>query len=1321
MRILVRGVMGAVCALAGCIVMGAALASAAVTHEYLPELSNKISEGVPASSGQQFTGLLVDPSALTVDSGHLWVDEYLNTGPSRVDKWNASTGAFLPPQLDEEGGVGSIGFDAIAVAHPGGEEQVYVGGGYEGKAAVAVYGSSGKLLPAGAWTGANTPAKEFAGEIKGVAVDDSASLETGGDLVVASGWGSGGDVVDIYKPQAGGAEPAAVIGELTGTPRGAFGSISSVAVSGFNSDILISEQDNVGKNIVDVFTPAPGMPGVYDFAFDIEGTPQASFEGINGLAVDSHNGDIYVAVGGSGESAQKSVDEFDKEGKYLGQIVAAPTGPSGEMVRFKTVEAVAIDPASSDVYIADYRVEGVKEPARIDVFGPNLVTPDVTTGAITAMTGTGDGHIKVTLNGTVNPLGEGEATCRFAWGETSEFGDFASCEPEKVAEATSPVSVHATITELPPDTTYRYRLQATNKNATNLGEASQNREFTTAGPGMHGESVSSVRAEAATFDAKIDPHGEPTTYYFEYGADSGYGTDTPLLSEAPHGALVGSGEGDLEVSRHVAGLSAATVYHYRVVVVSELALGEFETFYGPDQTFTTQTAGLPFQLPDGRAWEMVSPPQKHGAMLSWNFGEVNPLQASANGDALVDESSLPTEAEPASAVNPIELFGRGADGWTSMDIAPPHLGRADLGGGDFQYFSEDLKTAATHPKGSFPPLSPEASEATTYLRTNYLNGNAGELCTTGCYQPLVTPANVPAGVKFGGQDIECSPGTCHGPEFVGGTPDLRHVILSSAVDLTTTTTEGEGGLYEWSGGALALVNILPPGETNGKGGSVQSQAALGDAGTEGGNQSNAISSDGTRVIWTYGGGESGRLYSRNMATGSTTRIDVVQSGASGPANAEVKYEAASSDGSRIFFTDKGRLTPDSLVEGGRADLYEYNFNTGGTLTDLSVVPNEPAGVAGVLGTSEDGSYVYFADSGALASGATPHYCVTHECENLYVRHDGETKFIAQLSSQDRPAWQEAVNDRPARVSPNGLWLAFMSSSNLTGYDTTDALLSQRHDEEVYLYDATNGRLVCAGCNPTGARPVGAEYTHAEITGLRGFTQNSGVQIASSVPGWTTRYYQSRYLSNGGRLFFDSSDGLVPQDVNGAQDAYEYEPVGVGSCKASSATFSRRSEGCVGLISSGESSEESAFLDASETGSSVFFLTAAQLVPQDFDNALDIYDARECTASSPCISPGAVEPPPCETSDSCKAAPSPQPTIFGSPPSVTFSGAGNVTPSAAASVTHRALTQAQKLAKALKVCRKKKGKKRRVVCERRARSRYSAKKTGRANTTKKGRG
>ena len=328
----------------------------------------------------------------------------------------------------------------------------------------------------------------------------------------------------------------------------------------------------------------------------------------------------------------------------------------------------------------------------------------------------------------------------------------------------------------------------------------------------------------------------------------------------------------------------------------------------------------------------------------------------------------------------------------------------------------------------------------------------------------------------------------------------------------------------------------------------------------------------------------------------------------------------------------------------------------------------------MIGASEEGSYVYFTAAGALAPGAAAGECGGNSPSlgeksvcNLYVSHDGRTTLVAALSQEDFPDWSgggEDLGKTTARVSPDGGWLAFMSQRSLTGYDTSDAV-SGRPDEEVYLYDASANRLVCASCNPTGARPVGVAYEKINdelVGGDRVWDAATG--IAANIPGWTPfslgeSRYQSRYLSDSGRLFFNSSDALVPQDVDGTEDVYEYEPPGAGSCTQSVEAFSERLDGCVGLISSGSSPEESAFLDASETGGDVFFLTKAKLVSEDFDTSLDVYDAHECTSQAPCFPVAAVAPPVCETGEACKPAPTPQPPIFGAPASGTFSGTGNV--------------------------------------------------------------
>jgi hypothetical protein len=807
-------------------------------------------------------------------------------------------------------------------------------------------------------------------------------------------------------------------------------------------------------------------------------------------------------------------------------------------------------------------------------------------------------------------------------------------------------------------------------------------------PTVESVSVSDVTSESATLDTEVNPRGVPTEYRFEYGPCASPGTCATSAYEgkAPvPDAFVGA---DFEVrafSIHLQDLSPHTVYHLRVVAHNELGVAD-----GEELTFTTQTSGGASELPDGRSWEMVTPAQKMGALF--DFIGHGPIKASSDGHAFEDLASQPTEAEPLGNPPPevSVLSTRGSAGWSSQDISPPTdrgVGTPTGAGVEYKFFSEDLSQGVVQPFGQFTPLSPEASEPTAYLRTDYSNGDVSAHCQSSCFRPLVTAGNTPPGTVFGEEPKgHCEVVFC-GATFIDATPDLSHIVLE---------VQGLGNvqglsIVEWADGKLTPTgDIAPPP-------SVSRHVSI----------RHGISNDGSRIV--------NGLLLHDMVTGETVQLDLGMGAGT--------YMDASSDDSRIFFLDGG-------------DLFEYDLNAplGSRVTDLTVDEhaNEVAEVAQVVGASEDGSYVYFDAAGALAPGAEHGKCGYHEIGsavcNLYVRHAGVTRLVAALSAEDSPDWESNFFALPVRVSPNGRWLAFMSNRNLTGYDTHDAL-SGRSDEEVYLYDAVSGKLVCASCNPNGSRPVGVDRESVgERQRLVGGPTSA---FAANVPLWTTStlvtsFYQSRYLSDSGRLFFNSNDALVPQDVNGTEDVYEYEPVGVPSqspyeCTAGSGTFSVLSGGCVGLVSSGASAEESAFLDASTTGGHVFFLTQSKLVSEDFDTALDVYDAHECSAQEPCFARAPVPPPVCSTGDSCKAAPSPQPALFGSPSSATFSGAGNVTPAGVARmVRSRSATRARKLARALRACQKRKSRAQHAACVRNARKRYgSGRASGKANSMKKG--
>jgi YD repeat-containing protein len=923
------------------------------------------------------------------------------------------------------------------------------------------------------------------------------------------------------------------------------------------------------------------------------------------------------------------------------------------------------------------------------------------------------------LNATVNPENR-LTTYRFEYGTSTAYGTSVPVPDGEIPASFEDTPVSAELSGLSIDTTYHYRIVAANSKGTFTGP---DETFTTLPPALvDSESSINVASSSATLEGQVNPLGSDTTYRFEYGTSESYGASAPVGE-----GDAGPGLGDVTVSVHLQGLEPATTYHYRLVTTNVLGVT-----VGGDRVFATQPAvGAGAVLSDGRSWEMVSPVDKLGAaVLPLNVWSAA-IQASLDGEGITYLAGAATETGAAGnrADEATQLLSiRGGSGWTTRDIdtANEAIGGAALGISEYRLFSPDLSLGLVEPRSDTPlPPLPKGAKRTVYLR----NDLSGE------YEALVTAGNVQPGAEFG---IEKPKGSVASfIQVLDATPDLSNVVFSTLAALTPDAVEaGESqSLYEWAGGKVVLVSVLPNGEAADR--NDPESANLGD---ESRSMRHAVSDDGSRVVWETGqAAGKHHLYLRDVARSETAQIDAAK-GIKEVENDESRFQVASSDGSRVFFTSMSRLTADSTASfnNRKADLYVFEVTSlsdeplAGGLTDLTVDGHagESADVQGVIGTSEDGTMVYFAAKGLLDNVPISG---TAGLTNLYVeRYDKSAKawsapaLVAKLSSVDAPSWGDGlIRENLARmsshVSRDGRFLSFMSSRSLTGYDNRDAN-SGIPDEEVFLYDQSTGRVSCVSCDRTGARPTGVLDPNDVPPGLlvdyAGLVWG-GQWLAALIPSWTlnnlsSSTYQSRYLSDSGRLFFDSPQALVPGDTNGTWDVYEFEPLDVGGCVSGSVGFEEAIGGCVGLVSSGGSGEESAFLDASETGDDVFFLTEAGLVPQDEDGLFDVYDARVCSESRPCLPAGHVASPACSTSDSCKAAPTPQPEGFGAPSSQTFSGAGNIIASTVGTVKVKSLTRAQKLARALKACRTKLRRKR-ASCARQARKRY-----GRAARAKRSR-
>jgi hypothetical protein len=669
--------------------------------------------------------------------------------------------------------------------------------------------------------------------------------------------------------------------------------------------------------------------------------------------------------------------------------------------------------------------------------------------------------------------------------------------------------------------------------------------------------------------------------------------------EVPTGGGVLEGSSPLPVGDAISGLQPDTGYHYRVVATSHCSVDSPAKVCegaGPARSFRTAPAqGL--ELADNRAWEIVSPTEKHGGQVLPSQPEVSscaveckpggaynhlfPRQASTDGDALVYEGT-PFAFDEGALVENEYISRRTSSGWQTTNLTPRALFSKTSGYG-YRAFDPDLTEGLL---GQITPsLSPEAP-------SDYFNFYRQPTGDPASLSPLLTNENAL---------LQCVSGEGTGSlklTYAGSSTDFSRFFVSANDMLTEEASGGcgETDLYEWSTGQLRLLNYAP-GDTETLPGA---RFAAGP---------NAISKDGSHAYWTS---KAGQLYARVDGIGT---VEVKDAG---------KFLTGSADGSKALLED-GCLY--DLATEACEDL------TGGK-----------GGFEGVSGTSEDLSHIYFVDSKVLTGeeGNALGAKALEGKDNLYAWAQGATSFIGTLAPGDvsdngrRGTWGSEIEYRTAEASPSGRWLAFRSTISLTGFDNTGLcevitfgppiVYASAPCNEVYLYDAETSKLRCASCSSTGAPPLGPSVLRRKDIG----------SLATNS--------QPRYLLDSGRLYFDSQDALSQFDTNGrVEDVYQYEPSEVGSCK--------RTEGCVSLISAGRAGADSNFLAIDPSGKNVFFTTRDRLNKPDEDEAIDVYDARE--GGVPLTEPQAPE---CQ-GEACQPPTSPpnDPT----PASSNFNGAGNV--------------------------------------------------------------
>jgi hypothetical protein len=985
------------------------------------------------------------------------------------------------------------------------------------------------------------------------------------------------------------------------SPPGAFGSgyYSGVAVNPTNGDVYVLGEEGIFQSAkIFVYNPSTGA---LLSSFEVPSSRNASgvFTDVQ-IAADSA-GNVYVPV-----VSENEVLEYSPSGTLLKTFTGSGAGA------LKEPTGVAVAP-SGDLWVADSGEDRIVEldssGAPVEVNGKPV---EIESEGVQSVALDGHEDVFALVENNAHSCGELETpSCPHLIEYSSEGRQLADVGAGYIGGIQNGADRFYSMVAVNQASERVYVTDGLKEKIWVFGPPTV--------PVVDRELTAEIGASEVKLGALVNPGGIQTTYRFEYGPTSVYGSSTPF----PEGS-VGEGLESHAVWASANGLAAGTTYHYRVVATNELG-----TVYGPEQTFTTLSAaqaacpneefrgGFSAKLPDCRAYELVTPPVENSSQF--DAGELAfSSMAAADGEALTLRVREPRPGAPSGGWYYVAT--RGAGGWSAEDIIPLESGDGVVCQ-EFQFvyaysdqLTKDLIETGAASRASASKNSQEDPES---CNPDDLQVVSGEPVgyenlvvrdnATGAYQLVNVP---PPGV---------TPADAH---FQGASADLSHVIFTETSPLAEGATYGVENLYEWDEGVLRLVSVLPDGTP--VGGSLAAKAPVGHSTTEEvevPEHEDVVSSDGSHVLFTYGGA----LYDR-IDGQRTVQIDEKQGGSAPSGGGSLK--AASADGSEVFFLDESKLTADSTAAAGEPDLYECALPEGASrceLTDLTVAAaGEHADVLRVtpLGP-HDSSDVYFVAEGVLASNTREFTNSEGKIvvegaqageENLYLWNGEKTTFIAtgNINNLDEQL------SKGGRTSPDGKWLAFASRKSLTGYDNVEPNTNKEPAHELFLYSAATGQLACASCNPTGEAPV----------------EGGGMALRAGSEDWS-----QNMLTDAGQAFFETTEALVPSDTNGQRDVYEYEG------------------GRAYLISSGTSSYESNLEGVSESGDDVFFRSDQALLPQDTqEGAIVIYDARVAGGF-----PAPASPPACTTADACRAAVPPQPAVYGAPASQTFSGLGNLAP------------------------------------------------------------
>ena len=809
---------------------------------------------------------------------------------------------------------------------------------------------------------------------------------------------------------------------------------------------------------------------------------------LQNIALDQESGDLLLFA-----PAKGILHEYDPAGSEIPSAAIGPAFGSGNSLEGAGTVDFAVDhgplsPNRGNLYV----VSGEGKPYTLYAYGPLEEPRPLVLTLQASEARLENGQIAATLNGTVNPNGLEISDCHFDYVPEEAFeaegiasfegvaAEEASCaeSPAQIGAGDAAVPVHAELSHLEGDA-YRYRLVAENENPPASKGAAMSLGVPEISPG-----TSSTGFTEATVRAKLNPEGLETTYVVEYGPTETYGSITPAT-------VIAADAGRMDVAVVLRGLQPATTYHYRFVATNDLA-----TVSEADHTFTTrpetQTGGCPNEalragfsanLPDCRAYELVSPPQMNGTAPTWvpnDNGSFALSLATPDGERAVftTEGTLP--GDEGAGVFDAHLAQRSSTGWSESVVSPTAQQSSAVTPGGF---SADLLYSLMVSRGSSGSLDPGTGSTAQYLQL------PAPLASSACGPEPGSHFELVGCGSLGSDQAAIGRFVSSGAE---------HVIFTSKAQLEP---EAPGGgteaVYDRSPGKPAQVVSLLPGDV----------PPSGDAEYLG------ASRDGTAVAFRTEDENRLTLYVR-VGDALTEEITT----------GEAVFAGFSTDGSSLAYVKAGAL-------------HRFNLETE---TDSTIATG---GSAAFVNVSADGSTAYFTSTLALTGGEQNKAGEVAQAgrDNLYRWSSlGEaTSLVAVLDHRDVTEfggdhnynlrrWTESQQPGvggagsgpgtdPSRTNPDGSVLVFQSYAPLTGYDAEGHF-------EVFRYDAASTAIECLSCPPDQAPATADALLQDEEEGAPIQSGNVLVQNVSE---------------DGRTVFFQTAQPLVPTDVNGTQDVYRW--------------------------------------------------------------------------------------------------------------------------------------------------------------------------------------